>query len=46
MHPYGVGDVEKLLGLPRSTIRALIAAGFARHGALIDLLRDRRGEFA
>src|ERR1700687_6419381 len=28
MHPYGVGDVEKLLGLPRSTIRALIAAGF------------------
>src|SRR5436190_18391646 len=29
MHPYGVGDVEKLLGLPRSTIRALIAAEFA-----------------
>ena len=28
MHPYGVGDVEKLLHLPRSTIRALIAAGF------------------
>ena len=28
MHPYGVRDVEKLLGLPRSTIRALIAAGF------------------
>ena len=28
MHPYGVGDVEKLLGLPRSTIRALIAAEF------------------
>jgi tetratricopeptide (TPR) repeat protein len=28
MHQYGVGDVEKLLGLPRSTIRALIAAGF------------------
>lgn len=25
---------------------ALIAAGSARHGALIDLLRDRRGEFA
>jgi tetratricopeptide (TPR) repeat protein len=28
MHPYGVADVEKLLHLPRSTIRALIAAGF------------------
>jgi len=28
MHVYGVRDVEKLLGLPRSTIRALIAAGF------------------
>src|SRR5271169_5093921 len=28
MHPYGVRDVEKLLGLARSTIRALIAAGF------------------
>src|SRR5713101_8634039 len=28
MHPYGVGDVDKLLHLPRSTIRALIAAGF------------------
>jgi tetratricopeptide (TPR) repeat protein len=27
-HPYGVGDVEKLLGLPRSAVRALIAAGF------------------
>lgn len=27
-HPYGVHDVEKLLRLPRSTIRALIAAGF------------------
>jgi tetratricopeptide (TPR) repeat protein len=26
--PYGVADVEKLLRLPRSTIRALIAAGF------------------
>ena len=28
MHPYGVRDVEKLLHLPRSTIRALIVAGF------------------
>src|SRR5262252_8524129 len=28
MHHYGVRDVEKLLRLPRSTIRALIAAGF------------------
>ncbi len=28
MHPYGVRDLERLLRLPRSTIRALIAAGF------------------
>jgi len=28
MHPYGVRDVEKLLHLPRSTLRALVAAGF------------------
>jgi tetratricopeptide (TPR) repeat protein len=28
MHQYGVSDVERMLGLPRSTIRALIAAGF------------------
>jgi len=28
MHQYGVRDVEKLLQLPRSTIRALIKAGF------------------
>jgi tetratricopeptide (TPR) repeat protein len=28
MHPYGVRDVEKLLRLPRSTIRSLIEAGF------------------
>jgi tetratricopeptide (TPR) repeat protein len=28
MHQYGVRDVEKLLRLSRSTIRALIAAGF------------------
>lgn len=28
MHQYGVRDVEKLLGLPRSTVRALIGAGF------------------
>src|SRR5258706_12558914 len=28
MHQYGVRHVEKLLRLPRSTIRALIAAGF------------------
>ena len=26
--PYGVRDVEKLLRLPRSTLRALVAAGF------------------
>src|SRR6185436_19684401 len=28
MHQYGVRDVEKLLKLPRSTIRSLIEAGF------------------
>jgi tetratricopeptide (TPR) repeat protein len=28
MHAYGVRDVEKLLRLPRSTIRALVDAGF------------------
>src|SRR6476659_6685888 len=28
MHAYGVRDVQKLLRLPRSTIRALISAGF------------------
>jgi len=28
VRPYGVRDVERLLRLPRSTIRALIAAGF------------------
>ncbi len=28
MHQYGVRDVERLLGLPRSTIRALVGAGF------------------
>ena len=28
MHRYGLRDVEKLLALPRSTIRALIDAGF------------------
>jgi predicted Zn-dependent protease len=28
VHPYGVREVEKLLRLPRSTIRALIEAGF------------------
>jgi tetratricopeptide (TPR) repeat protein len=28
MHQYGVREVEKLLSLPRSTIRALIEAGF------------------
>jgi hypothetical protein len=28
VHSYGVADVERLLRVPRSTIRALIAAGF------------------
>jgi tetratricopeptide (TPR) repeat protein len=30
MHQYGVSDVEKLLGLSRSTIRALVDAGFVK----------------
>ena len=33
VHPYGVRDVEKLLRLPRSTIRALVDAGFVSPGA-------------
>jgi tetratricopeptide (TPR) repeat protein len=28
MHPYAVRDVERMLGLPRSTVRALVEAGF------------------
>ena len=28
MHPYGVRDVERLLHLPRSTIRSMVDAGF------------------
>ncbi|HEX6267859.1 MAG TPA: helix-turn-helix domain-containing protein, partial [Burkholderiales bacterium] len=28
MHAYGVREVEKMLRLPRSTIRALVDAGF------------------
>jgi tetratricopeptide (TPR) repeat protein len=28
VHPYGVREVQKLLRLPRSTIRALVGAGF------------------
>jgi tetratricopeptide (TPR) repeat protein len=28
MHPYGVRDVERLLGLTRGTIRSLVEAGF------------------
>jgi tetratricopeptide (TPR) repeat protein len=28
MHQYGVREVERLLGLPRNTVRSLIAAGF------------------
>ena len=27
-HPYGVREVERLIGLPRATLRTLIAAGF------------------
>ena len=32
MHQYGVRDVERLLRLPRSTIRALMDAGFVSPG--------------
>ena len=32
MQHYGVREVEKLLQLPRSTIRALVAAGFVSPG--------------
>jgi tetratricopeptide (TPR) repeat protein len=32
MHPYGVRDVERLLGLTRGTIRSLIDAGFVTPG--------------
>src|SRR3954470_7048080 len=32
MPPYGVRDVEKLLRLPRSTIRSLVQAGFVSPG--------------
>lgn len=28
MHPYGMRDVERLLHLPRSAVRSLVAAGF------------------
>ena len=28
MHPYGVNDVERLLHLSKSTLRALVNAGF------------------
>jgi len=28
MHPYGVGDVERLLHLSKGTLRALVGAGF------------------
>jgi len=28
MHPYGVRDVERLLRIPRATLRALVEAGF------------------
>ena len=32
MHPYGVRDVERLLGLTRGTIRSLVDAGFVTPG--------------
>ena len=32
MHPYGVRDVERLLGLSRGTLRSLVEAGFVVPG--------------
>jgi hypothetical protein len=32
MHQYGVRDVERLVGLARSTVRALVGAGFVSPG--------------
>lgn len=32
MHPYGFRDVERLIGLPRATLRTLIDAGFVVPG--------------
>jgi tetratricopeptide (TPR) repeat protein len=32
MHQYGVRDVERLLGLPRSTVRTMVEAGFVSPG--------------
>ena len=32
LHPYGLADVERLLRIPRETIRALVAAGFVTPG--------------
>lgn len=32
MHPYGVREVERLIGLPRTTLRTLIDAGFVVPG--------------
>jgi hypothetical protein len=33
VHQFGVREVEKLLRLPRSTIRALVEAGFVTPAA-------------
>src|SRR5512141_2693162 len=30
MHPYGVRDVERLVGLSRNSIRSLVSAGFVK----------------
>ena len=40
MHQYGVGDVEKLLRLPRSTVRAPRIMG-AAYGAILAALVKR-----
>ena len=29
-HPYGVRDIERLLGMPAATLRALVDAGFVK----------------
>jgi tetratricopeptide (TPR) repeat protein len=32
-HPYGVRDIERLLGMPTATLRALVDAGFVKPAA-------------
>ena len=40
LRQYGIRDVEKLLRIPRSTLRALVAAGFVKPARAELLLVD------